>query len=100
LAIHHIGSTAIPGLSAKPVLDLIPVVTGLPELDVRQGDIQELGYEWWGELGLRGRRIAQRVSFAPGAGSSNFIATLLVRPKSNLTSPIQFCPILINSTVI
>jgi GrpB-like predicted nucleotidyltransferase (UPF0157 family) len=66
LAIHHIGSTAIPGISAKRILDLIPVVTGLPELDVRQGDIKELGYEWWGELGLPGRRYCSKSELRTG----------------------------------
>ena len=26
IAIHHIGSTAVPGLSAKPIIDIFPVV--------------------------------------------------------------------------
>ena len=26
VAIHHIGSTAVPGLAAKPIIDLLPIV--------------------------------------------------------------------------
>lgn len=52
LFVHHVGSTAIPGIRAKPVLDLMPVVTSLPELDRHQADLEVLGYEGWGELGL------------------------------------------------
>ncbi|WP_249119455.1 MULTISPECIES: GrpB family protein [unclassified Bradyrhizobium] len=56
LNVHHIGSTAIPDIHAKPILDLMPVVTSLAELDERKPHIETLGYEWWGEFGLPGRR--------------------------------------------
>ena len=60
VTVHHVGSTAIPGIRAKPILDLLPVVRDLNELDRRQADIEELGYEWWGELGLPGRRYCSK----------------------------------------
>lgn len=54
--IHHVGSTAIKDISAKPILDLIPVVRHLSELDRQQSALEKLGFEWWGEYGLPGRR--------------------------------------------
>lgn len=56
LAAHHIGSTAIPGIEAKPTVDLMPVVTDLETLEMRRADVEALGYLWRGEFGIQGRR--------------------------------------------
>jgi GrpB-like predicted nucleotidyltransferase (UPF0157 family) len=53
---HHIGSTAVPGLSAKPVIDLLLVVRGVTELDDHAYSFQHLGYRCRGENGIAGRR--------------------------------------------
>jgi GrpB-like predicted nucleotidyltransferase (UPF0157 family) len=57
VTVHHIGSTSIPGIKAKPIIDLLPVVSDLAVLDVREADVTALGYEWLGEFGLPGRRF-------------------------------------------
>ena len=64
--VHHIGSTAIAGIFAKPIVDLIPEVTGLAALDEQEGPVVALGYVWWGEYGIRGRRYCTLSN--PGTG--------------------------------
>lgn len=56
VAIHHIGSTAVPGLIAKPIIDLMPVVVDLEAVDLLRPKIERLGYHWHGEYGIEGRR--------------------------------------------
>lgn len=58
LRIEHIGSTAIPGIAAKPTIDLMPVVRGETELDACRGPMEQLGYLWRGEFGIPGRRYS------------------------------------------
>lgn len=56
VAVHHIGSTAIPGISAKPIVDLLVEVRRIEAVDDLSGAMSERGYEAWGEYGLPGRR--------------------------------------------
>lgn len=49
LDIEHIGSTAVPGLAAKAVLDIMPVVRDFDEARALVPAIEELGYWYCGE---------------------------------------------------
>jgi GrpB-like predicted nucleotidyltransferase (UPF0157 family) len=57
LAIHHIGSTAIPGLSAKPIIDIMPLVSSIQNVDTLNAAMTGVGYEPLGEYGIVGRRF-------------------------------------------
>lgn len=52
----HIGSTAIPGMSAKPIIDILLAVASLTQLDRYNPQLQMLGYCPHGEFGIPGRR--------------------------------------------
>jgi GrpB-like predicted nucleotidyltransferase (UPF0157 family) len=56
VAIHHIGSTAIPGIVAKPIVDILVEVRDIQEVDDLNTDIEKLGYQPRGEYGIPGRR--------------------------------------------
>jgi GrpB-like predicted nucleotidyltransferase (UPF0157 family) len=60
VAVHHIGSTAIPNIYAKPVVDLLVEVRDLSEVDGRSTAMESLGYEVMGEYGIPGRRYFRK----------------------------------------
>jgi len=56
LEIRHMGSTAIPGVPAKPIIDIIAAVRDLPDVENFTSTLAKLGYEDKGEAGVTGRR--------------------------------------------
>ncbi|MGJ8644485.1 MAG: GrpB family protein [Luteolibacter sp.] len=60
MEVHHIGSTAVESLAAKPIIDIMLEVTSLKELDTCDEKIIQLGYEAMGEYGIHGRRYYRK----------------------------------------
>ena len=58
--IHHIGSTAVNGLAAKPIIDILLEVEGIEFLDRFNEVFESIGYECKGEFGILGRRYFQK----------------------------------------
>ena len=58
---HHIGSTAVPGLAAKPTIDILLVVRDVELLDTCNNQISAHGYHPKGENGIPGRRYFQKL---------------------------------------
>src|SRR5947209_14754796 len=46
LTIEHIGSTSVPGLSAKPIIDMLLGVQTLEQADACLAPLEQLGYEY------------------------------------------------------
>ena len=60
---HHFGSTAIPSISAKPIIDILVEVHHIERIDEYNKDMIEQGYIPKGESGIPKRRLfIQRVS--------------------------------------
>ena len=45
ISIYHIGSTSVPGLSAKPIIDIMVVVRSLERVDTVAEKFSDIGYE-------------------------------------------------------
>lgn len=60
VAVHHIGSTAIPGIYAKPIIDLLVEVKDIVRVDRQSSSMESLGYEVMGEFRIAGRRYFRK----------------------------------------
>jgi GrpB-like predicted nucleotidyltransferase (UPF0157 family) len=55
VAVEHVGSTAVPGLAAKPVIDVDVVVQSVEEVPIAIESLRGLGYLYQGDQGISGR---------------------------------------------
>jgi GrpB-like predicted nucleotidyltransferase (UPF0157 family) len=55
VGIEHIGSTSVPGLCAKPIVDVLVGLRALELTDDQIEAMERLGYHYLGEHGLPGR---------------------------------------------
>lgn len=60
MALHHIGSTAILGIHAKPIIDILAEVADIHRVDDQTPNLAVLGYEALGEYGIPGRRYFRK----------------------------------------
>lgn len=54
------GSTAVPGLPAKPIIDILVEVADLGAVDALNPALEQIGYRPQGEKGIAGRRFFQK----------------------------------------
>jgi GrpB-like predicted nucleotidyltransferase (UPF0157 family) len=60
LHIHHIGSTAIPNIYAKPVIDMLIEVGDIDQVSGCHAAMETLGYVVMGEYGIPERRYFRK----------------------------------------
>lgn len=63
--IEHVGSTAVPGLAAKPIIDMTIVVPCPCEVPLAIERLATLGYQHRGNLGIEGREAFTRPEDVP-----------------------------------
>lgn len=64
-AIEHVGSTSVPGLAAKPIIDMTIVVPSPDALTTVIRRLAPLGYTHRGDLGVPGREAFARPEGSP-----------------------------------
>ena len=81
VAIHHMGSTSIPGILAKPIIDILVEVRDLEEIDNLSHGMTKLGYEVMGEFGIENRRYFRKTK-ADGTRTHHVHTFLLGSPEA------------------
>jgi GrpB-like predicted nucleotidyltransferase (UPF0157 family) len=65
-SVQHIGSTSIPGILAKPIIDLMGIGPDLETIESARPRFESLGYAWHGDYGVDGRRYCTLTDTATG----------------------------------
>src|ERR1700722_3643334 len=65
LAVEHVGSTAVPGLAAKPIIDIDVIVSARAETRAAVDRLAAVGYVHQGNLGIEGREAFESPAGLP-----------------------------------
>jgi GrpB-like predicted nucleotidyltransferase (UPF0157 family) len=80
VAIEHMGSTAVPGLGAKPIIDIMAAVRDLADAQRCIGPLQSIGYEYVPEYE---GELPERRYFRKGPPESRTHHLHVVEPTSD-----------------
>lgn len=101
IAVHHIGSTAVSRLKAKPIIDIMPVVLNINEVDIVKAQFEAIGYEYLGEF-----EFPADVIYAKAVMNvliKSIFSLLIIKPTFNVIWPYaticQHIPLLPGNTV-
>ena len=95
LAIEHCGSTSVPDIRAKPIIDLQIGVA-----DIRHGldfiaPLERIGYDYAGDQGIPEHHVFGRESREPILRTSSYSAA--INGSERCASAIAFAPILLSA---
>lgn len=62
LSLHHVGSTAIPGLMAKPIIDMVGELENIAQAEAFSKQMEKLNYVFKGEFGIPDRAFFTRTT--------------------------------------
>ncbi|HEU4759482.1 MAG TPA: GrpB family protein, partial [Dehalococcoidia bacterium] len=68
--VQHVGSTAVPGLAAKPIIDICAGLRSHQDGERCVGPLQALGYEYLGEAGIPRRYYFRKPTDSPVPGQT------------------------------
>jgi GrpB-like predicted nucleotidyltransferase (UPF0157 family) len=88
-AIEHVGSTAVPGLGAKPVIDIKVGLSHLAQAESRMGALEAAGYDAL-KRDLAARLGKEAYTEAKGPFVERIPATALIETRSSLDA--DGCP--------
>jgi len=86
--VQHFGSTAIPGMSAKPTIDVMVLVRNIETVDAYNSAMTQAGYFTKGENGIPGRRAFTRLK---DDGDNHFSHVHIYEPSNpHVTDELMF----------
>ena len=60
VSFEHFGSTSVPVMKAKPVVDIMILVRDINQIDKFNAQLESIGYDVAGEWGIEGRRLVRK----------------------------------------
>lgn len=87
IAIYHIGSTSVPGLAAKPIIDIMVIVRSHKKVDDLADEFIKIGYDYLGEYGIAARRFLRKGGNEP----THHIHIFQAEDWNNIGRHLAFC---------
>jgi GrpB-like predicted nucleotidyltransferase (UPF0157 family) len=63
IGLEHVGSTSVPGLAARPIIDIMPLVESFEAAEALVAPFEMLGYHYFGEYGIPRRHYFHRPGY-------------------------------------